>query len=185
VTDLLERLRALWAPRSPREQALLGLGLLAALLVVLHTSALRPLQGRLQRANAKAELLERQVQQAERLAAEAIRLRAGLSRVEARVASSSGANLFTLIESLAAGSGLKNQLESIKPKQPSGNPAFPETRVEVSLTGATLEQITHLLYQIETAPLHLIIRSLRIKAQGGKDSTLLDVRFSVSSFERA
>jgi hypothetical protein len=56
--------------------------------------------------------------------------------------------------------------------------------VEVALSGATLEQLTQLLHQIETAPLHLIIRSLRIKAQGGKDSTLLDVRFSVSSFER-
>jgi hypothetical protein len=80
---------------------------------------------------------------------------------------------------------LKDQLDSIKPKQPSGNPAFPETRVEVSLSGATLEQLIQLLYRIETAPLHLIVRSLRIKAQGGKDSTLLDVRFAVSSFERA
>jgi type II secretory pathway component PulJ len=184
VIDLRQRLLALWSPRSPREQALLGFGVLAALLVVLHTSAVRPLRAHLQRANARAELLERQVQQAERLAAEALRLRADLTRVEARVASSSKANLFTLIEGLASSSGLKDQLESIKPKQPSGNPAYPETRVEVALSGATLEQLTQLLHQIETAPLHLIIRSLRIKAQGGKDSTLLDVRFSVSSFER-
>jgi type II secretory pathway component PulM len=72
VIDLRERLLALWTPRSPREQAVLGLGLLAALLVVLHTSAVRPLRGRFQRATARAELLERQVQQAERLAAEAL-----------------------------------------------------------------------------------------------------------------
>jgi hypothetical protein len=185
VIDLRKRLLALWTPRSLREQALLGLGLLAALIVVLHTSAVRPLRARLLYATARAEVLEGQAQKAERLASEAILLRGGLSRVEARVASSSKANLFTLIEDLASSSGLKDQLESIKPKLPSGNPKFPETRVEVSLRGATLEQLVQLLYRIETAPLHLIVRSLRIKAQGGQDSMLLDVRFSVSSFERA
>ena len=49
----------------------------------------------------------------------------------------------------------------------------------------TLEQVTKLLYRIETASAPLIVRSLRIKRQSGKNSGLLDVRFSVSSFERA
>ena len=79
---------------------------------------------------------------------------------------------------------VKDRLESIKPKQPSGNERYPETRVEVKLKGATLEQTVQLLYRIETAPAHLIVRSLRIKSR--PDGTnLLDVSLSVSSFEQA
>jgi hypothetical protein len=56
--------------------------------------------------------------------------------------------------------------------------------VELVLKGATLEQTMQLLYRIDTAPAHLIIRSLRIKSRPD-GSNLLDVSISVSSFERA
>jgi hypothetical protein len=52
------------------------------------------------------------------------------------------------------------------------------------LKGATLEQTVQLLYRIETAPVHLIMRSLRIKTRPD-GSGRLDVNLSVSSFERA
>ena len=84
----------------------------------------------------------------------------------------------------AGDAGIQDQLESIKPKQPSGNARYPETRVEVSLKGATLKQMVQYLYAIESAPVLLIIRSLRVKARED-DSGLIDVSFSVSSFERA
>ena len=54
----------------------------------------------------------------------------------------------------------------------------------VVLKGTTLEQVVRLLHKIESARLHLIVRSLRITTRG-KKSQVLDVSFSVSSFERA
>jgi hypothetical protein len=79
---------------------------------------------------------------------------------------------------------VKDALDSIKPKKPSGNERYPETRVEVQLKGATLKQTVQLLYRIETAPVPLIVRSLRIKNRPD-GSGRLDVSLSVSSFERA
>ena len=101
-----------------------------------------------------------------------------------RVEPGAKTNLFTLLEALAAQSGVKDQLDSMKPKQTSGNAAYPETRVEVSLKGVTLAQTVEFIYKIENAPSHLIIRSIRLKVRA-RDSQLLDVSFSVSSFERA
>jgi hypothetical protein len=44
--------------------------------------------------------------------------------------------------------------------------------------------VVRLLHEIETARLYLIVRSLRITTRG-KEQQVLDVSFSVSSFERA
>ena len=52
-----------------------------------------------------------------------------------------------------------------------------------SLKGTSLGQTVDFLYLIENASAHLIIRSIRIRARG--EEKLLDVSFSVSSFERA
>jgi hypothetical protein len=90
-----------------------------------------------------------------------------------------------LLEKLAEEAGLgAEQIDSVTPKPPSGNERYPETRVEVKLKGATLKQVVRLLHEIETARLYLIVRSLRITTRG-KEKQVLDVSFSVSSFERA
>jgi hypothetical protein len=185
MSRLWRRLLELWRARSSRERGLVALGAIVAFVLVVQVGIVQPLREQLRVESERASRLEFEVRKAERLAAEALQLRGDLSRVEAEVARADKTNLFTLLESLAASAGVKDQLESIKPKQPSGNPAYPETRVEVSLRGATLQQVIQLLHQIERAPTHLIVRSLRLKAQGGKESRLLDARFSVSSFERA
>ena len=54
------------------------------------------------------------------------------------------------------------------------------------LKGASLEQTVEFLRKIETSSSHLIVRSLKIRARGdGASGGVLDVSFSVSSFERA
>ena len=76
------------------------------------------------------------------------------------------------------------QIDSVTPKPPSSNNRYPETRVEVRLKGTTLRQLVQLLHKIETGRLYLIVRSLRILTRG-QEQQVLDVSFSVSSFERA
>ncbi len=61
-----------------------------------------------------------------------------------------------------------------------------ESRAEVRLKGTSLDQMVEFLQKIETSTSHLIVRSLKIRARGdGPNGPVLDVSFSVSSFERA
>ncbi len=191
MKTLFLRIQILWRQRTERERWLLG-GAGALLAVALfQLVVIAPLQGWVMRSDGDIARLEAELVRATRLAGDVRRLQGELSQVEERVRVAEETNLFNLLEGLAAATKVKNQLESIKPKKPSGNELFPETRVEVSLKGVTLTQMVDFLYQIENSDRHLIIRSVRIRrpARVGrlakKAPPRLDVSFSVSSFERA
>ena len=110
-----------------------------------------------------------------------------LAQVEATIQPGAQTNLIALLSTLAAESKIsQEQLESIEPKQPSTNAKYPETRAEVRLKGTSLDQIVAFLHRIETSSSHLIVRSMKIRTRGDGDlGPVLDVSFSVSSFERA
>jgi hypothetical protein len=183
VNAWIDRIQAWLRSRTQREQWLL-IG--AAVTVVVATAQpvlIQPLRADIERADQRIERLETELLHATRMAADMLRLQAELSVVEQRIEPGARTNLFTLLEALAAQAAIGEQLESIKPKQASGNERYPETRVEVTLKGTSLGQTVNFLYLIENADSHLIIRSIRIKTRGSQK--LLDVSFSVSSFERA
>ena len=191
MKTLFLRIQIQWRQRTERERWLLG-GAGALLAVALfQLVVIAPLQGWVMRSDGDIARLEAELVRATRLAGDVRRLQGELSQVEERVRVAEETNLFNLLEGLAAATKVKNQLESIKPKKPSGNELFPETRVEVSLKGVTLTQMVDFLYQIENSDRHLIIRSVRIRrpARVGRLAKTapprLDVSFSVSSFERA
>lgn len=184
MKSLLDRLRAFLRSRSAREQWVLAVGTVAVVLTVLHLVILRPLRAEVAEREAEVAELLVDVQKAVRLVRGIQQLEASVREVDARIKTSAKTNLFTLLESLAEQAQVKDRLESIKPKQASGNALYPETRVEVTLKGATDLQTVELLYRIETAPAHLIVRSLRIKSRPD-GSNLLDVSLLVSTFERA
>ncbi len=183
MNELWERALAHLRSRSARERWLLGGAAALLFALLLHRSLIQPLQADVAAAAARIEALEGQLARATRIAADVRRLQGELSAVEARIEPGVSANLLSLLESLAGEAQIKDRLESIKPKQGSANPRYPETRVEVSLKGATLAQTVQFLHKIETASMHLIVHSIRIKARPGGDR-LLDVSFSVSSFEK-
>jgi type II secretory pathway component PulM len=184
VSELLAPLRRFLQERSPRERWLIVLAICALVLIGLDALVLSPLRARAERLQSEAQQLATDLLRAAQVAREVRLLNAQVAAVEARIRPGEKTNLFTLLESLATKAGVKDQLESIKPKQPSGNERFPETRVEVSLKAASLAQTVRFLHEIEASPLHLIVRSLRIKTRGDPQN-LLEVSFSVSSYTRA
>ncbi len=184
MSGLIEQIRAFFGARTDREQWILALLGAAALLGAVYLGGIRSLQQSVVVQRARVGDLRADLQKSVQLARRIAPLRAPLQQVEQRITPGEKTNLFTLLEALAAQCNIKEQLESIKPKQPSGNKRYPETRVEVSLRKASLGQIVEFLYRIEDANSHLIIRSVRIKSRADK-SGLLDVSLSVSSFERA
>jgi hypothetical protein len=71
----------------------------------------------------------------------------------------------------------------MEPRTSPASAEYRETKVQVSLKGVTLAQVVGLLNRIDTAPQMLSIKSLRIRTRADKQD-LLDVTFTVSSFER-
>ncbi len=185
MKELLERLRALLQQRTERE--LWGIVVLScmAALVLVHQGWAAPLQSRAKGLDQEIEQLKEQMQLAERVVRNVRDLQSELVAVEKAINKEEKIPLLSLLEELAKAAGLtESQLESITPRPSSPNERYPETRVEVRLKGATLPQTIAFLFKIEVAQLHLIVRSLRIQTRGKQDQ-VLDVSFSVSSFERA
>jgi general secretion pathway protein M len=186
MNELLAPLRSYLQSRSPRERWLLVAGACVLALVFVYSPS-----SHARRARANADLrvaqLELDLIRALGIAREMRALQGELASVEARIQPGADTNLIALLSTLAAEAKIsQDQLESIEPKQPSTNAKYPETRAEVRLKGASLEQMVEFLHKIETSSAHLIVRSLKIRSRGdGPSGPVLDVSFSVSSFERA
>jgi hypothetical protein len=187
VNELVSRLRRYLATRSARERWLLVGGACAVAFVVVYLGMVVPLQQGAAGADARVTQLESDRTRALRIAAEMRGIQGELAAVEAAIQPGAQTNLIALLSTLAAEAKItQEQLESIEPKQPSANAKYPETRAEVRLKGTSLEQVVAFLHRIETSSSHLIVRSLKIRTRGDNDSgPVLDVSFSVSSFERA
>ncbi len=187
MNELFDKLRLYLASRSARERwVLVACGCAIAFLFV-YLGIIVPLQEGAAGADARVTQLEGERTRALRIAAEMRAIQGELAEVEATIQPGAQTNLIALLSTLAAEAKIsQEQLESIEPKQPSANAKYPETRAEVRLRGTSLEQIVGFLHRIETSSSHLIVRSLKIRTRGDGDSgPVLDVSFSVSSFERA
>lgn len=187
MNDLLAPLRSYLAARSPRERWLLVAGTCAVALVVVYSAIVVPLDDRARQSTMRVAQLELELIRAIGIASEMRGLQGELESVESRIQPGSNTNLIALLSTLAAEARIsQEQLESIEPRQPSANIRYPETRAEVRLKGASLEQTVEFLHKIETSSSHLIVRSLKMRSRSeGPSGPVLDVSFSVSSFERA
>jgi hypothetical protein len=74
-------------------------------------------------------------------------------------------------------------VESMEPQAAPTIPPYRETRVEVGMKGVTLPQTVSYLHAIESSTDLLTVKNLRIRSRTDKPQ-LLDVTFTVSSFER-
>ncbi len=187
MNGLLAPIRAYLAGRSTRERWFLVAAACAIALMLVYVVAISPLTASANATLARTTELEGQVTRAISLASEMRGLQGELAEVEAGIQPGAKTNLIAVLSTLAGEAQIsQEQLESIEPKQPSANAQYPETRAEVRLKGASLEQAVGFLYRIETSKSHLIVRSLKIRTRGDANGNpVLDISFSVSSFERA
>ena len=188
MNELLAPIRRYLAGRSARERWLLVAGACVVALLFVYLVIIAPLEVSARKSEAQTSELENQVVRALAIASEMRGLQGELADVEGRIQPGAKTNLIALLSTLAADAKIsQEQLESIEPKQPSANAQYPETRAEVRLKGTSLAQAVDFLYRIETSSAHLIVRSLKMRTRGdaGDGGPVLDVSFSVSSFERA
>ena len=103
-----------------------------------------------------------------------------LSAVEQRIANGARGNLRTELETLATRASVK--IESMEPQSSPAHERYRETKVEVGLREVSLPQTVRYLHEIEASQQVLSVKTLRIRTRSD-DPELLDVTFTVSSFE--
>jgi general secretion pathway protein M len=181
VGELIEQLRAAWESLNSREQLLVGIAGGGVVLTVLAFTVVMPIAGMADRASQRVDNAEQQIVMMARLSREYAELDSRLRGVEQRIRSQQGRqNIRTLLENLAKESAVR--INSMEERQASSSDEYNETKVEVSLKNVSLNQVVKYLHNIETSPQQLSVKSLRVKGRQDQ-SQLLDVSFSVSSFE--
>jgi type II secretory pathway component PulM len=181
VNGLRERLSVWLAGLAPRERLLLAAAGAVFTLVVVWLGAVLPMTSALHRAQARAETAEQQLVVAQRVHDDLAAVQGRLGAVERRIREGPKGNLFTTLEELAAQSAVK--VESMEPQAAPAQDAYRETKVQVVLKRVTLAQVVNFLHKIEAAPQLLSVKSLRIRSRADNKEDLLDVTFTVSSFE--
>lgn len=177
---LWARLGALFAGLSPRERGLVTVAGGIALVLLGYVLVVRPMLAAQRSAELRVAAAEDQLLAVRRLRTDLDEVQARLSSVEQRIARGPRGNIFTLLETLAGRSAVK--VESMEPQTSLSSEQYRETKVEVVLKNVTLGQAVNYLHQIESAEQVLSVKSLRVRTRRD-DSKLLDVTFTVSSFE--
>ena len=180
MKPLWARIRALIAGLSPRERSLLAVVGGMALVLLGYLLLVRPVLAAQRSAELRVSAAEDQLVVVRQLRTDLDEVQARLSSVEQRIARGPHGNIFTLLETLAGRSAVK--VESMEPQTALSSEQYRETKVEVVLKSVTLGQAVNYLHQIESANQVLSVKSLRIRTRRD-DSKLLDVTFTVSSFE--
>jgi general secretion pathway protein M len=181
VNGLLDRLRTTLASLAPRERLLLAGAAGVLLLTILWLGVAMPAIASVRDAEARVAAAERDLASARRLQGEVAAIQSRVGAVEQRIREGPSGNIFTTLEDLARQSAVK--VESMEPQAAPAQDHYKETKVQVVLKQVTLAQTVAFLHGVETAPQLLSVKSLRVRTRAEQKEDLLDVTFTVSSFE--
>jgi type II secretory pathway component PulM len=181
VKELWRRLVAAFDGLSPNERLLVSVAGGVLCVTLLWFGAAAPLLSAAETAALRADTAEEQLARVRSLRTHYDEVSERLGVVESRIQSGPTGELFTTLEQMAAQSLVK--IDSMEPRTAPASDEYRETKVQVALKGVTLAQVVGLMSRIDTAPQMLSIKSLRIRTRPDKQD-LLDVTFTVSSFER-
>ena len=171
---------AWWAELAPREQVLVGGAVGSLALALLWFALIQPVRSVVQNAESRVATAKQEVDLSVQLKRELDAVGAELRLVEGRVQQGPRGNLFTILETFAAQSAVK--VASVEPQAAPNHDRYRERKVQIILKEVTLAQTVNFLHRIESADQLLSIKSLRVRTRADQ-SDLLDVTFSVSSFE--
>lgn len=176
----IERLRVAYVGLAPRERLLVSVAGGLVVLALLYAAVVMPLLGVVSSVGTRRDTAEQQLRAMTRLRRDYDEVAGRLAEVERRIEAGARGNLRTTLESLASQAQVK--IESMEPQASPANDVYRETKVEVALKEVTLAQTVGYLHEIESSPQVLSVKSLRIRSRPD-ESGLLDVSFTVSSFE--
>jgi len=179
MNAIRRRIRGFLEGLEPRERLLVGSAAALAVLSLLYLLVVVPLRNAVTWSDARLEQSEQALMQADRLLRKYEKVHTDLAAVEEAVQNGPRGNLLTTLESLATASKVK--VNSMQPQAGASNEQYRETRVQIELKEVGLSQLVKYLFEIEAAPQHISVKTLRIRTLSNKPG-MLDATFSVSSF---
>jgi general secretion pathway protein M len=181
LNSLFDRLRNALASLAPRERLLLGGAGGVLLLTILWLAVAMPAIASIRHAEERVSAAERDLATADRLQRALSEIHGRLGTVENRIREGPKGNIFTTLEDLARQSAVK--VESMEPQAAPAQEHYKETKVQVVLKQVTLAQAVAFLHGVESSQQLLSVKSLRIRTRAEQKEDMLDVTFTVSSFE--
>lgn len=180
MNEWIAKIRTAFGELAPREQMLVSVAVSLLAVALGYATVVSPILAAVERGGQRREIADQELRVITRLAREYQSVQGPLGNVEQQIRESSRGNLRTTLESLARQASIK--VESMEPQASPANESYRETKVEVGLKSVDLESTIKYLHEIEDSLQVLSVKSLRIRARPDK-SALLDVTFTVSSFE--
>jgi type II secretory pathway component PulM len=181
----IQPVKAAFAGLAPRERILVSAvaGLVA--FAILWFGGVDPLFSAADRVEVRVATAEQRLELMKRLRRDYDEVSQRLTSVEERIRKGGRGNLRTHLEQLAKKANVK--IESMEPQASPADESYREAKVEVGLKQVGLSETVRYLHEIETAKRVLSVKALRVRSRsavkGKPGSNLLDVTFTVSSFQ--
>lgn len=178
---IIEKIKGL----SQREKLIVGGAALFVVCSLVYFLVLSPAQERSKLLSRLTTQKERELQELIVVRDEYKQLKAAEDEIVRRIsAAGPSVSPLTQLEQLAQKSGLREQLEQMKPLPSIPTPRYAITPVQLSFRGAGLPEVVAYLYEVENASLPFLIKRLKLKptarAAGRLDVTLEILTFSLS-----
>ncbi|MBF0526984.1 MAG: type II secretion system protein M [Deltaproteobacteria bacterium] len=157
--------------RLSRRERIAVAGMLALLIVALvYVLLVRPLTARLARLDRQIIAKEQELGKVMALRAEWNMMKAGREELSRKLkARGKDFSLFSYLEVLADGVGIKGNIEYMKPHALAEPEAagqvtfFKKTGIDMKLARVTIDQVAHYLYQLESSNKVLIVERLELR----------------------
>lgn len=162
-SSFLSGLRDRYRSLGRRDRVALGIGGVVLGAFLLFQLVFQPLHASRERLEASIRTQEAELAELKRIVAEHDRLteqRSGGGVAEGDF------NLFSLLETLAAGGGLMDRVDYMRPGSADLDAARKEDWVEIKLAGVTLRELTELLYRIRSSGRGVYIKRLSARKSG-------------------
>jgi general secretion pathway protein M len=180
----MDALRQRWNQLSPREQWLVGAGMVVLVLGLLFALVLDPLLDEATALDRQHNKKRRNYEELVQIAGQHQELRERLAFIEQRLARSSGSfSLLAFLEETAVATGIRDQIVGMQPQPATEVSGYQENAVEIRLDGLQLPQLLALVGAIDGAPALVEIKRLQVVPRYDSPH-LLQVTIRISSYEK-
>lgn len=164
-----------------REKALVGGAAVVVVLALLFFVVIDPQLARSTRLDRQIRATQSQLRELVTQRREYLRHKRVVDRINQQLTQQRAFSLFSRLEQLARQTGIREQIQYMKPTVSTPSDVYTEESVEVKMEGVTLEQLIRYLDQVERSPQLLKIKRLSIKPQR-QNRQMLSAVFRVSTF---
>ena len=164
-----------------RERVLVIGAAVVILLVLLFLVVIDPQLARSARLDRQIHATQSQLRDIQTESREYLRHKRVLDRINQQLTRQRTFSLFSRLEQLARQTGIRKQIQYMKPTVSAPNDLYREEAVEIKMEGVTLEQLIRYLDQVERSPQLLKIKRLSIKPQR-RNRQMLSAVIRVSTF---